>query len=1452
MSSVNSPEAVTVDSDPSILAQHPGLTTKDALNSLYRDILLFKYEVSHKETNRSFHTRVLKSSFERSSYYTTFSWVPISILLVIITALTIFTSSQFPKIIIAFLLIVNVVIVYWDNHLRFNEFKNRIDYVLRTLKKVKKKNNWQTDQFPNLYTPHSPSVSLQWTIRDGQLINLPSVLLAKGDIIVMRPGHVSPAEVETVLPPPSQDNKYSVLVTDQLLDSEPSIQTVGAVQSETLRTVERPPVQDRLYEVTKAPYIAQLKAISSKYLERPTSLYDKARYLLFGKCLHHVILPVCFVICEILATVRWYILPLLHCPSCTKMERWTYFFVIETTSVLIPLISLAFTVFWFTSNAIGNSLVLSRFSSLEDDIEKYKKKEKDLKKSDSFYYDDLEVSLKTEHPFKKTRQRANFWRFLMNFVRNNGAIIVRCSNFLHTMASVTVLCCVDKKGVLSFPNPIAEKVFFLKNRMNKYSPFKSANVNNEDRRTIACKEDSNGQVYKVTEDNQSEKSSKPITTQIEILDITPRNERGSAWKIEFDDSHWRYHLSSLKPIGLAILLNTCNHETHKSYNHFCSHITSHALQNKHLVPVANRRCLCELARQIGFHEDSILDKYRLEVQLFTYKNLAETQAGNKYVQAFFKTRKPKFPFPHAMSVIVSIDNRNSKSRSNTLRKDKKDEDRKRKRLSRDQKDSQMFSQGTADVILDYCVDYWDGCNVYPLTPSIRKKILDFYQRSSLTAYCSAFSYKPIYKNFRFVSKNSGSAVYIELLNSIESRQRQRRRRRRRQRRCDSKAEEDCIIRLQNEISPRRNVSLGRGFYFRDKQEPVAVLQEVTECDEETEENTLDNVHDYDEDIDPCVDEYDDVLEYDDYSEETEDDDEDDDEDEDKENNSEKQSDQEAGRNHSAPELDTNYFQILGKQIFLGMVSMQYQPLVDMVQMIEELEKACIRFVHFSKENELRSRVFSEKMGLESGWNCHISLLPDADVIQLVDGYGANEGISVNTDHEISSTVETGASSADDEENVPFAFDMSNRAKLPCGIRNIKPHLEQVDNVPLLVSLFTDCTSDTTEQMLAIIQEYGQVVCVLGSSANIKNFSLFAQADASISVEPLYAQVCQQIPSPMSSEKNRETKCPSPTELSHLLNSLPCSLILQRNYNYNRILPICPIIAESRNLMRLIWNCCQFWLSCIALIFTIQVVTLLFFLPAIFTLEQALWISVIITPCLSISLATAPHDVDIMNKTKGKDWLCSVNWTTIKYAVTCYGTKLLCSVITILTLYIMQLMAICNCLNDWYVSQSSSSSNSSMPAPLANRKHCIYIFFLVDSTDEKMESDYIDTLIIIQYHMTLVLSLHLVALCLSFLHRDTVCWKKIPRFNAVWLLFILLPLSVQVVHFVWLVNYWSTDCMLNSILLFSVRNAILTFLSPCLTYLVSEIVKIHEISINERYQKKVRLEFGTKLGMNSPF
>lgn len=69
------------------------------------------------------------------------------------------------------------------------------------------------------------------------------------------------------------------------------------------------------------------------------------------------------------------------------------------------------------------------------------------------------------------------------------------------------------------------------------------------------------------------------------------------------------------------------------------------------------------------------------------------------------------------------------------------------------------------------------------------------------------------------------------------------------------------------------------------------------------------------------------------------------------------------------------------------------------------------------------------------------------------------------------------------------------------MENIRPHLKNIDNVPLLVSLFTDCTPQTTTEMISIMQEYGEVVCVLGSSANMHNMSIFLQADARYDLPP---------------------------------------------------------------------------------------------------------------------------------------------------------------------------------------------------------------------------------------------------------------------------------------------------------------------------------------------------------------
>ena len=53
---------------------------------------------------------------------------------------------------------------------------------------------------------------------------------------------------------------------------------------------------------------------------------------------------------------------------------------------------------------------------------------------------------------------------------------------------------------------------------------------------------------------------------------------------------------------------------------------------------------------------------------------------------------------------------------------------------------------------------------------------------------------------------------------------------------------------------------------------------------------------------------------------------------------------------------------------------------------------------------------------------------------------------------------------------------------------------------------TDCTPDNTKEMIVIMQDYGEVVCVLGSAANHHNMKVFMQADASLAIEPLYPQV----------------------------------------------------------------------------------------------------------------------------------------------------------------------------------------------------------------------------------------------------------------------------------------------------------------------------------------------------------
>ena len=89
------------------------------------------------------------------------------------------------------------------------------------------------------------------------------------------------------------------------------------------------------------------------------------------------------------------------------------------------------------------------------------------------------------------------------------------------------------------------------------------------------------------------------------------------------------------------------------------------------------------------------------------------------------------------------------------------------------------------------------------------------------------------------------------------------------------------------------------------------------------------------------------------------------------------------------------------------------------------------------------------------------------------------------------------------------------AKMPHGVEAIKKHLgllphvaddpstiREIDNVPLLVSLYTDATPQTIEEIIQIFQQKGEVVLSVGSSYREYNQNIFNRSDVGVAVAML--------------------------------------------------------------------------------------------------------------------------------------------------------------------------------------------------------------------------------------------------------------------------------------------------------------------------------------------------------------
>ncbi|CEM36670.1 unnamed protein product [Vitrella brassicaformis CCMP3155] len=290
--------------------------------------------------------------------------------------------------------------------------------------------------------------------------------------------------------------------------------------------------------------------------------------------------------------------------------------------------------------------------------------------------------------------------------------------------------------------------------------------------------------------------------------------------------------------------------------------------------------------------------------------------------------------------------------------------------------------------------------------------------------------------------------------------------------------------------------------------------------------------------------------------------------------------------------------LLHEQIFLGMAALRMQTSREVSSLIQDFHQAGIRFVYFSREGEKRTRITGGQLGLETGWNCMISLTRTFGERKNQDG----------------------------------------KVILPSGIEDIRRHVLETDNVPLLMSLFCNGNAENIQQMIGILQEHGEVVTCIGSALRPSNFGLFGQANCSVSVLVGPHPICRSCHGkrwvgPL--HQHVLPRIPSEYVLSASLTSLPCALQSHHTYIGGETHLILELLLnafkEARRCVDSIQQAIVFYVGGAALLSCILLLQSLLGLPGILHGVQLMVILLIYLPLLSTCLLANPATEMIMQE-----------------------------------------------------------------------------------------------------------------------------------------------------------------------------------------------------------------------------
>jgi len=345
-------------------------------------------------------------------------------------------------------------------------------------------NEWRSgNYYPSLYLPESPCITLQWTYRDNHRINLPTSLLVKGDVILLCPDRAAPGlcrSLEPLCTTANGESKSLELKPGEFFSAVPEHDPISFVGAR-LRKAAKP----TKFVMLETPYISRLRLAVERSWRRPATLYEKERHIILAKYIERIIVPLVIFIVLIVSIVH-YVYRISESPTGRLSEGSISLLLLRPANCLIPLLSLTLSTLWLIVNAFGvtylqNSIKRRPSSNKRPGLHT---KCPTGESPDSFlehggdhiklqgppsnsFFDDLETesTMGAGEPVDVTWQELLKGLFYLLFSKDES--LWRSSNLLQVLGSITALCCVDKKGILSWPNPTADKIFFLTSNTNK-------------------------------------------------------------------------------------------------------------------------------------------------------------------------------------------------------------------------------------------------------------------------------------------------------------------------------------------------------------------------------------------------------------------------------------------------------------------------------------------------------------------------------------------------------------------------------------------------------------------------------------------------------------------------------------------------------------------------------------------------------------------------------------------------------------------------------------------------------------------------------------------------------------------------------------------------------------------------------------------------------------------------